>query len=577
MMARRGPLLAIILGLLLAIPYFQLVRYGVVLETDDHRLLDPIWGAYERLGFWGAIGSYPTILKEGSILEVQPLRDLDYLIDCAASKILTGSPSAAVHHLGSLVWMALFGWLAFGILGTRLEGLHQTRSGSERSSALHWLLWCWIMTHPALHSATAWISGRKHLMAATLITWATLLLFKALTQTQRPRPTGIVISYLAAVLSQPMPALWPFWASTFVFKRGAQRLDNHGPVRRALIACLLLAVAALAFQFFYYRYGFSAKSGFDKFQGTWSVSEWLQSVGRYTLNLLAPIQVGLRYFPGDRNNWIGLVLAITILIATLKALTRPHLRSVALALLWVPLSLAPVLAFKTNIFVMDNYLVYSLPIVAWAGLEIIRSRPPAHKNACIVALLVLIGAQSVESFKVISSFQNDRVLWERATTAVPTEENLVTWILNLLSGGEPGKAWELLPKLKDHPSYAELHGRTLYQATWMEAPEKIPLLESFNTSKPNSWTLYYLAALKVQLGRSQQGWQDMERALKLDPSAWGASAPQIAAEAEWMCKGAQGNGCNEILSKLRNSSSSWDEERYTRRAQELPEELQGER
>jgi hypothetical protein len=508
---RPGPeflaLLAALSGLLLL--YAPLVIQDPVLSRDDRSLLAPLRQVRSPAGYVAAV-------REGRILDLQPLRDLSLWLDLQV-KALTG---ASTFHLTNLLLLGLIALVLFRAL---------TALGVQREVCAVVAV-CFAL-HPVLIGSTAWISARKHLLCGLFAALATVAVL-------RERPWRGVVFYLLSILSQPISLLWPLWM--LVRSRRAR-----APLTAPLTASLAMLVCAAANAAYYSGPYLRQTGGASKLVAAGPGSSLL-AVGRSVFNLLCPVALSAVYDPGSPWNLAGLLLLPLFVWLALRVAPR------AFALEWLlfaALPLSVVTVRMTNIFVSDTYLL--LPAFGLACLlaKIAErlSRRTALAVACAVpAAFVALGVP------VARSWASDAALWHRAWAVEPSPVVAAKEAFYLADEGRLDQAWaalEVASLQAGQRPFGEALAHVALLDSRLSPGERLRRLRAWPAL--GAWHHYALAVLLAQTGQFAEA--DVEARLALhDSAALGGDFSVVAAESVYFCLRAGRPDCAAVRERLAN-------------------------
>jgi hypothetical protein len=149
-------LLYTILAVFFVALYFQYLKLDPVLKRDDLSLLTP----FQKIG---SFAQYYEAVKDNTILDVQPVRDLTFFVN-VKFLYLTG---LSTFHLTNLT--------IFFISIVLLSRLMQILNFSPQAIYITILLYA---LHPLMVSAVGWISARKHSLALVFLLMALIRFLK---------------------------------------------------------------------------------------------------------------------------------------------------------------------------------------------------------------------------------------------------------------------------------------------------------------------------------------------------------------------------------------------------------------
>lgn len=321
--------------------YGQNIYHSTLLNYDDPILVNVLSDVH-------SLNDYLKLIDQKLILDLQPLRDLSYLIDWNLFRI-TGHRT--FHLTNVLIW--IFISISFFLILKTLK-LNNWK-----------FLTLYAITHPVAIQSVAWISGRKHLLSTFFILLCCLMLLKLKNNPQNKLFNiyflNSVAFYILSLLSQPMPILVPLLVLVFIFIEDFKRISFfHTQAFKMLGIFLLIAILGSYLNWKYYlsdSYIYSFISPKTWVEGN-NVPTKLLLLGRFFIQLFFPLIPGLvSYTPANIMNLIGLLI-LPLFIWIGKKLFS--FRFVFLHFLLILATLAPITLVMTNTFGMDTYLLFSL-------------------------------------------------------------------------------------------------------------------------------------------------------------------------------------------------------------------------
>ncbi len=279
---------------------------------------------------------YFNAINTGAVLDIQPVRDLSYLIDL---------------KLGGIFYLTNFVFLI--ILSLQLSALLDQRLGvNNRLKKL--ALVAFFVFSPVVMSSVGWIAARKHLLSTLFILQALIEVNKNLNaRSSKKGFAKIIIYYFLSVLSQPINVLFPLSAVWISLKNKSK---DWLQLKIFLIASSLLW-AGINFYYYQSRY-VTQTAGDGKFTSgaMFDFALSARAFGRYVFSTLIPTDYVLTPLSSESlKNEAGLILFFLILIFFGVLKKRKYLDSFVLFV--VPL--LPVLILPTRIFASQSYLLTS--------------------------------------------------------------------------------------------------------------------------------------------------------------------------------------------------------------------------
>jgi hypothetical protein len=534
---------------IMSLTYRALISTDTILSFDDDVLVYPLLDQ-------DSITTYFKNLRAHQFLDIQPVRDLLYMLDIWLIKVL---PFWSYHLSNLLIWLAVCG-IYMKILGRVVE-----------SRASRNLIIFLIAIHPAMALSLSWISAKKHLLAALFTGLATWVLMQPPRNTKARRifqVAGWTVFYALAVFSQPIAILWPFWAALYLWTEGdasGEKGQNKWRNKWRILPLLLPAFAVLAICFKlnwdYYSGIYVVHTGARKVSHQFNLPFAVLGIGRYVYNVVFPSTISVAYDYGAIQNVLGLIFLPLSLWVFIKTMPVRKL------LLWGAYAVFPiavVLERQSNIFVSDTYL--AIPMLGIAVLfgestvGIIRKihAHPAKIRKAVSALFLVWVAFSVYQSKGISrGFMSDLELWEWASGVEKTPFTLSQQVIMEGRHGNDRKALYLAQFFYNWNPQHLLAARTLANAVfayreWSDQ-EKIKFLEE--RMNPDPWFNYFLAGLYMKQEKFEKAWEHA-RNLHLGAMDFEGSAESISAEVSFLCRRAKGADCENIEKNFMKSTEN---------------------
>ena len=501
--------------------YADLIIQDPILERDDRTLLSWVQ-AHPTLGDIFGSPASPS-------LDIQPLRDLSYLIDFKLKEHL---PFWSFHLSNVIIWiLGLLGvWSCFTLLHP--PSFHQK---------LFFILFC---LHPVFVGSVAWIAARKHLLSFCFTMWGT---YHFLHVGRNPAKGWyhyalVPLFICAALLSHPMGLAWPIWA--FLYARFHNSIDDK-KVKALLITCGCIAFTIFVANYRYYGGEHEALTSQAKMltASSENLPFSFLAMGRYFFNFLLPFQLSVTYFPGAWWNLIGLgLLPIFGAILLFCIEIEGFLLWFASALLF----LMPVTAVMTNIFVSDTYILLASFILINATIFIVGSFKGLFSLKRMRALLICIAVLFAwRSYQEQKAWHSDLKLWEHAYETEITPDVLAYYGNALLKENLFPKALKIIQELESfapaYPGLPLLKGKAIYRTADLSTEDKITALES--SAQKNHWTAYYLAQLYTTQDRLREAYQVLDKALK-EKADYGRDQVVVEKFRAHLCQKAQREDCH---------------------------------
>ncbi len=343
-----------------------------VLTRDDLPIIVP-------LSKVESFTDYFRLVKNNTILDVQPVRDLSLLFNLAVLN-LTGKP-----------WFRGFNFIIFSLI--LLLTIRLMKRLNFGKPAIYFSLLILAM-HPVMVSATGWISARKHTLALLFLLLALVSFLK-----DKKITRSVNLWFLLSVLSHQIFILFPLWLLIY-FKF----LNIKVPRARL---CTLIAVGMIGFIPAFFK-TFVFKMGNTMFMRESlgeNISRAVLSIGRAVSQLVFPVSLSAVYDQGNPLNLIG----IPVLILTLAFFYKKKSMT---ALTWLSLA---ALAFAPTLFTFVNDTYLYLPFISSliACNYYFAENPVKLPRPLIYSFLfVFIGLLSVKTISAAGMWRSDFELWK---------------------------------------------------------------------------------------------------------------------------------------------------------------------
>jgi hypothetical protein len=552
--------LLLFISLSLVIFFFQkdLIFNDPILNYDDHRLLDPLY----RLDSINPL-NYVDLIKNGTILDLQPVRDLSFWFDIKI-KSITGF---GVHHLHNVLV-----WLIIVFLFQNLLTLLKIKNPIKSFFVLIYGL------NPCFWNAVCWISARKHLLSTMFILWATNLLIK---ETQKNEELGIkanltIISlFILSCFSQPINIGWPVFVLIFLgFFHGWKQIQQKKSSLLLISSLFLSSLIIGCLNLYYYTHHYLIGTGHTKFdKSIEDISFKLLSLGRsFFQPLLSLWPNSSSYYPGNYLNIVGLISAI-IFVSIILKMRRVQLIS------WLIFALLPVLVtiiHMTNIFGTDTYLLntgvglYVILAIAFEGKIINLSKN--IKKIIYATFILIIGAYLNLSIQIADSFKSTYDLFHFAFKTEPTPFVLKAMIKEHFLRNEYDSALEKSLQLIHWDTYGAntdlMFSQSVYKHPALESAQKIKILLTHYSRYPRlTWTSYYLSVLYANYNNFQKAFYLLDQIKPVDYADLGDDINVVMAEYLFICNQIR-QDCSNVKNKIEMAKKSrhWNEESYLKRS-----------
>jgi len=569
--------LFLIPALLVVLLYLPLIGDPTLIHWDDHTLVEQI----EKTPFtdyWGQLFNH-------QLIDAQPIRDLSYFLDF----FLEQQTGFSFYHLSQLLF-----WLTAIFLFIRIA----TRYAPVLEDRFFLLLMILIFaTHPLTTNSVAWISGRKHLLSALFIFWATaeaLSLKDSLSLPQAHRKNfKIVVLYLLAVLSQPINLAWPLW---YAFTQ-RQTLKTQSPFRRSTaftLGGLFIATAVVGWMnwAYYNSEKFLVYSNGRKFLENASALSYLKVYGRFFYQILWPLHPSIQPYQFENPAYfVGLLLALPVLILLFRNTSREQFFT------WSLFFALPLLVVTFRLSQQGGWDTYLL--TPWLGFSILtllavlnlwkRFKTRFSKSQGLLfgvfgglQLLAVILCLWI-TVPQIQVYKNERAAYRNIALNDPSDLYQLIFADHLLKNEpkDPARAFQIAQTLKDQNSkelnLPQIWSLALFHRPDVDLYDKIKI---FHDNPMNSvWYYYYLAVLEVQLGDKTEPFETMKKILSENTLAQKDSfygIEQVAGTMKGLClsKNSETNSeCLAIESQFKVHFPRWSSETFENRAQMIYREL----
>jgi hypothetical protein len=369
-------LVAVLCGFLcigFSVLYSNYLLKDPILERDDLLLVLPLKSVE-------SFGSYIELVKNNTILDVQPVRDLTYFINI---RIMNGTNLSTFHLTNFLLFL-----LSIYLFMKLLEALGFSRTRIICSGLL-------FAVHPVMVSSVGWISARKHSLALVFI----LLSLLSFLRTKKITFTCTVF-YVLSILSHQIFILLPVWL--YLYARVKKMKIELGSFSfMSIIGVVVLFVAVL--KTFYLEMG---NVTYKHIHWSENVSRYVLSVGRSVTQIVFPVSISGDYYQGSVLNLVGIPLLILALFWLYKSKGRED------SLLWMGLAaLTHVLTSIT--FVNDTYLYLPLICVIISANYYLKSNPlPVGSSIKAVMFGLCFTLLMTKTFSASQMWRSDKDLWQ---------------------------------------------------------------------------------------------------------------------------------------------------------------------
>ena len=255
--------------------YYPLIKRDPILKRDDNVLVEP-------LKLIHSFGSYKEKLLKDEILDFQPVRDLTYLLDIKLYQLL----SISTFHASNVFYFYVILILLYHLLRRLQFNLYLSMSTTLLLSV-----------HPLAVGSVAWVSGRKHILAAMFLLLTFLLLSPKKPDSQKNQ--NLIYSWISSVLSffsHPMHLL----TSTL----SILLIRSHR--WKVIYGTILFLTIAIAYQFHNFKHSKTLASNPIKIQNV------IENFGFMATKSTGLVDYATNIQKGFTSSMIGLVMIISI-------------------------------------------------------------------------------------------------------------------------------------------------------------------------------------------------------------------------------------------------------------------------
>jgi hypothetical protein len=485
-----------LLVLLLLFIFQSLLTTDPITKYDDNLLLNGLAGL-------NSFSDYLDRFFSGEILDIQPIRDLSYLIDMKMKSIT----SFYTFHLTNLLVWILIVFLFKNILNVLNEDDEEHR----------WLIWSIVFIYalsPFAMSSVAWIAARKHLLSTFFILWATLIFLKKRKSEFCIKSIGIIsLLFLFATLAHPINVLWPVFVFLYSF------FDKKILSRRGLLFFLgSISVVMILVNLYYYGNLYVQITGGDgKHDANFGVGDSLLALGRYFYISLIPFDaLPVSHFQGSWQNIVGLNLLVIYLYLCYKKSKVDYGIICFVFYFFVPL--VPVTYKITRIFCSDTYLINAC-LGIYISLFLILKK--LNFKYIYIPFFAYSAFLFVYSFNYIKVFESSDKIWHYSYEKEPTQMSIVNLAHMMITQKKYSHANILLDQLEimepENRFYMKYRSDLIYKDHTISDFDKIRRLEDLNPKVP---IIYLELALLYSNRNNPIEFKKNVEALFLDTSAY---------------------------------------------------------
>jgi hypothetical protein len=529
-------------SILLYLIYGHLFRLDPLILYDDNLVIEPLQQVH-------SVGEYLKLFRAGTILDLQPVRDAV----TAFNYYLLNHFSWSCFHLTNVV-----------IWGLALLGLRSLLLLIGGATPLQIDLFTLILgANPLFVSSVAWVSARKHLLAAFFIIHATRSLILFLRSNRTREFVSFTLFYLLAVLSHPIILLWPFCAAFALYL-----MRQHSKLK-ALIPAFALSVLIYFANRYYYDTWFLRQSGnISKYAGPeyQNMGVRFLLIGRYFFQLLIPYWTSIGGYALDSiQNICGLALLPVFLILSIKGTGLKRTLICASAFLAF---LLPVTLTVTPLIGNDTYLVSACLPMYYLLFSMASRRRMAWLLTALLPIFVLAASEKslAWSSKVLVMEQAYRLEESRLNQANYSEALMTErrfkeafWI-----------ASDTLTKYPNDPRATDTIISIILQDPEIDDAQKEKYIREYKLF--STYGLNSLARIAYNLGKFELADDIQNAILEAMPKSLLFDHPaEIAAFSFTFCVRAKRNPCLNRIDRIKNAfpKENWNETQFLNLLEDL--------
>ncbi len=354
-------LLVLIFSALIFI-YVDYIKSDGLINRDDTLMVEPLLKVHHLNDYFEAVAN-------NRILDVQPIRDLTFLINF---KIFDWFGFSCFH---------LFNLILFFIAIYLLSRILTLLGFSPHSVMLGTILFS---LHPLTVSAVGWVASRKHTLALIFILLAIYDFLKNKNVTWKSS-----LFFLLSTMSHQIFFLFPVWVWVYA-KIKSWKLSRLTFTSMTIFSWAFVGLAT--YKTFYINVGdvyYTESSNLID-----NISRYVLSIGRSFSLITFPFSISAIYSQGSLWNLIGLPLLIFTFYGFYKSQKRQD------TFLWVLLAILAHLPTYIA-FINDTYLYLGLICFIIAFLYILEAHPPKLSPKILLAVKITI--ISLLGFKTIDA------------------------------------------------------------------------------------------------------------------------------------------------------------------------------
>jgi len=539
-----GLLIFVCIGL-----YFYPIYYSPILNFDDTNIILPLKNVTSLNAYW-------QMLNENVVMDLQPIRDLSYLVEFFVYHQIN-----FINHqlINVLLWI-----ISLGIV-------RKYFFNEQVSSQNSWMWIFYIATHPVAVNSIAWSSGRKHVLSFFFIALSTKFLFDLYKNPSFKNSFAIIIFYLLSIYSNPINVAW-FVFATYIL------LNNDQKNKSTKLFITLLSIIGIFSAFINFTYYtselYSTNSFGDKVVeiGDGVFTTRLLILGRYFFQLIFPISPSITSY--DLNSplaKIGIVflLGASFVIFKLKLLRKENF-------LWALFFILPLIVVNGPSNHHPGWDIYLLtPLIGWSLFWAFCLNRFLEKRIIQSIFYTIIILNSFQSFSSAKVWSSEERLWKAAIKSENSSYALAYTARYIVNKKEDfNQAWSLISSLSkrspNHPELGYLLGYYIYHHPIFSSNEKLEMFKKFYKKSP--WFIYYFSAFHASQGSFALA-DDLlnELFIKSDENKISSILKYFNSEAEaitanWysMCLMAKRNNCTDHIAFMKKhfSKSRFDEKKF---------------
>lgn len=454
---------------------------GKPIGYDDPIIIDPLFKVH-------SLKDYFELRDKLKIWDIQPVRDLSYIIDIQIKKRI---PFWSFYHSHFLYW--IFTLVCFFLFIK--EFLIKYSSNYHYKNLITWSFFLGLIffTNPIYQLGPLWLSSRKHILSALFIFIAGYFTVKysEKIRTQLSYVFFISFFYGLSVFSQPITILFPvFVFFVLIFENNLRNFVQKNIILLFIaLGSITLTNAYLNYVFYHKTYPLMNEGHGYKLvlENIWQVR--LLGLGRFfyqffDFTMASPIE----HDRGNIRNIIGLLCLPPFLYYCYKKIP---FRFLFLSFLWFLLPLSVVLLGDVKLFALDTYLIIaSFGIFSLFGYLL-------HKKEFNPFYFLIIIPLLYETQKYSYAFGQNLRLARYATEKEETNFGYYSLATSLLSNGYSDEAFEksyILSKLSTNFKQLEyLLPMSLIGAKRIPHQRKAKILKEWNFN--SFYTTFYYSTL----------------------------------------------------------------------------------